>query len=54
MTKAEYLHRAEECERMALFVTSEEHRLKILKIAFGWREMAESLESKIADIPRAA
>ena len=40
MTKAEYLYEAEECERMAPLVSSEDARRKMLKIAAGWRELA--------------
>ena len=54
MTKAEYLDRAKECERMALLVRSKEHRLKILKIATGWRDLAASPEPNPSATPRAA
>lgn len=39
-TVAEYLHRAEECERMAEQIKSPERREAILKIAAAWRELA--------------
>ena len=40
-TVAEYLHRAEECERMAQEVKSLERRDAILRIAASWRELVE-------------
>ena len=53
MDRAEYLKRAEDCERLAALITSsEEAREKILRIAGGWRELAESPEPSPSVTPR--
>ena len=55
MDRAEYLKRAEDCERLAALITSSESaREKILKIATGWRELAKSPEPNPSITPRAA
>lgn len=36
----EYLQRAQECERLARQVVSDEQRHKMLQIAAGWRALA--------------
>jgi hypothetical protein len=48
MTKAEYLQRAKDCEELAKLVITDEARQKILKIAAGWRELADPPESRVA------
>jgi hypothetical protein len=48
MTRAEYLKRAEACERMAEQVASEDVKRNILKIADGLRDMARSLPEETA------
>ena len=40
-TVAEYLHRAEECERLAETIKADEQRAMVLKIAEAWRELAD-------------
>ena len=54
MTPAEYVERAEECERLARAVISPAQRQKILRIAAGWRELADEAEARLAGTPRAA